>query len=936
MKTHQFITFVLFFSMSSLFNIATAEQNFSPQNQNNQDQPPFGIFSTPLDSSTVRSAIHVTGWVVDDNGGLSVKIYRLHNNNLIYIGDAHIVKGSRPDVTTAYPDYYGDGWAYLMLTNFLPNGGNGTFTLFAIATDALGQSVTLGSKTIHCDNANAVTPFGLIDTPTQGGIISGESYINWGWVLAPQPNKIPIDGSTINVYVDDVNLGHPQYDIYRSDIAALFPGYANSNGAAGYFYLNTTLYEDGAHTIQWTASDSAGNTDDIASWNFYIQNGPEIDVRANEIPIASGDTIPSVTSRTDFGYTAINKNSGPVKYTIWNTGASELHLTGTPIVSLTDSVFTVVNQPPAVVPPGDSVSFDVIFSPTIEGSHSADVIIENEDADENLYTFRITGNGYADTDSLYLVALYDSTDGPNWTNNTNWLAGPISTWYGITTDGPYVTEVNLLNNNLSGSIPAQIGDIRFLQKLNLSFNQINGAIPPQISLLDFLTNLNLGNNQMQGSIPPEIGQLNLVELSLLGNQLEGPIPPEIGNLSQLNTLNLSSNNLIGSIPPQLGNLTNLTSLILRRNQLSGDIPDQIWNMLNLHGLYLEGNQLTGSISGQIENLENLNALDLSSNQLSGTIPTEIGGPNLYLLALDDNQLEGEIPEEIWSKNKMQELILSDNRLSGVLPPEIGQLLKLLDFSIENNEFEGPVPSEIISLAQMDHLSIAGNRFTDLPDLSAMTSLRWVYVQDNLLTFEDIEPNIGVASSFRYSPQDSVGTKQDTTVDFGSALVFSVFVGGTANQYQWTKDGQDIPDADQQEFTIPVVTHDDSGFYICKITNTIATELTLYSRPVSVHVIGGVGVVDDALQRPREFALHQNYPNPFNPVTKLSYDLPERGFVSIKVYNVLGKEVATLVEISQNAGFYNIHWEAGQFPSGVYIVKMKSKDFVKNIKVVLEK
>jgi len=72
------------------------------------------------------------------------------------------------------------------------------------------------------------------------------------------------------------------------------------------------------------------------------------------------------------------------------------------------------------------------------------------------------------------------------------------------------------------------------------------------------------------------------------------------------------------------------------------------------------------------------------------------------------------------------------------------------------------------------------------------------------------------------------------------------------------------------------------------------------------------------------------------VTKLSYDLPERSFVSVRVYNVQGKEVAILVESTQNAGFYEIRWEAGQFPSGVYLVKMTSKDFVKNIKVVLEK
>ena len=131
--------------------------------------------------------------------------------------------------------------------------------------------ITLGSP-LGTDNAHAVKPFGAIDTPTQGGTAYGSSFINWGWVLTPPPNAIPAEDSTIHVYVDGVNLGHPIYNIYREDIATLFPGYANSHGAAGYFCLDTTVYEDGLHTIQWTAADNAGNTDGIGSRYFTIQN----------------------------------------------------------------------------------------------------------------------------------------------------------------------------------------------------------------------------------------------------------------------------------------------------------------------------------------------------------------------------------------------------------------------------------------------------------------------------------------------------------------------------------------------------------------------------------------------------------------------------------------------------------------------------------------
>ncbi len=240
-----------------------------------QTQAPFGVFSTPVNGSTVSSSIPITGWVLDDVGVTTVKIYRADTGNPVYIGDAVFVEGARPDVEQAYPDYplnYKSGWGYMMLTNFLPNGGNGTFKFHAIATDIEGHKITLGTKTIICDNANAVKPFGAIDTPTQGGTASGSNFINWGWVLTPQPNSIPTDGSTINVYVDGINLGNPTYNVYRSDIANIFTEYANSDGAIGYFYLDTTTYENGVHTIQWTAKDSGGNSDGIGSRYFTIQN----------------------------------------------------------------------------------------------------------------------------------------------------------------------------------------------------------------------------------------------------------------------------------------------------------------------------------------------------------------------------------------------------------------------------------------------------------------------------------------------------------------------------------------------------------------------------------------------------------------------------------------------------------------------------------------
>ncbi|MCP5046575.1 MAG: fibronectin type III domain-containing protein, partial [bacterium] len=129
------------------------------------EKPPFGSFDTPIHGSTVFSSVPVTGWALDDAGIDNVKIYRKQNNSLVYIGDAILVENARPDVAALYPLHPNNtkaGWGYMLLTNSLPGNGNGTFDISAIATDTGGVSTTLGSKTIICDNANAVKPFGAI------------------------------------------------------------------------------------------------------------------------------------------------------------------------------------------------------------------------------------------------------------------------------------------------------------------------------------------------------------------------------------------------------------------------------------------------------------------------------------------------------------------------------------------------------------------------------------------------------------------------------------------------------------------------------------------------------------------------------------------------------------------------------------------------------
>jgi hypothetical protein len=272
---------------------------------------PAGIVDTPLANATgVVGAIPVTGWSLDDVEVASVFICRATvagesvaadgrcgGAAQVFLGEASFIDDARPDVAAAFPTRprsYRGGWGYMILTNMLPGQGNGAYTLTMYAQDREGFIVLLGTRTITCDNAHATRPFGTIDTPAQGGTVSGSAYVNFGWALTPLPKFIPTDGSTIAVFVDGAAVGSPTYNNYRSDIATLFPGLNNTSGAIGFRAIDTTALANGMHTIAWTVSDNLGAAEGIGSRYFRVSNGVGSVTSAGELNAVASASVESV------------------------------------------------------------------------------------------------------------------------------------------------------------------------------------------------------------------------------------------------------------------------------------------------------------------------------------------------------------------------------------------------------------------------------------------------------------------------------------------------------------------------------------------------------------------------------------------------------------------------------------------------------------------
>jgi len=241
-------------------------------------------------------------------------------------------------------------------------------------------------------------------------------------------------------------------------------------------------------------------------------------------------------------------------------------------------------------------------------------------------------------DSLALVALYEATDGDTWTNNTNWLTGPVTGWYGVTIESGRVVNLSLTSNNLTGTLPPEIGNLEKLEILNLGYNSLSGAMPGELDSLVNLIGVNLSNNQLSGDLPAGLyANTNLIWLVLNNNSFTNIDVTAIGNMSLLESLGLAGLNLQGNLPASLLSLSNLQYLNLANNDFVGEIPAEIFNLTTLNFLDLGGNQLTGTLSQDIGNLINLHDLYLYHNQLTGAIPSTINQIPLEVLLLGANR-----------------------------------------------------------------------------------------------------------------------------------------------------------------------------------------------------------------------------------------------------------------------------------------------------------
>ena len=478
------------------------------------------------------------------------------------------------------------------------------------------------------------------------------------------------------------------------------------------------------------------------------------------------------------------------------------------------------------------------------------------------------------------------------------------------------TWLGRINEGLTGEIPSEIGQLTNLVTLKLQYNELTGSIPPEIGNLTSLVKLDLRYNNLSGSIPTEIWSLiSLKELGIQKNQFSGTIPSAIGNLTELTHLYLYGNQFTGSIPAEIGNLINLEKLHLNNNQFTGLIPETICNIdMSFYSPYIfdiSGNQLLPPYPDCVAEFVGYQySEDCGSNYLFDGICTEQADLDVLQkfidnssetinMEMDDNNngiiepielgtqhwWDGRLTELNCNYDLANEFTLSDLGLSGEIPQEIGTLDSLEILWLEDNQLTGPIPTEIGNLSKLKYLIMHHNQLSDsIPsEIGNLSNLEILKLDNNQLTGYIPESICDLNIVFNW--QNNL---------FGEN--FAVYNNQICPPYP------DCVDA-----------------YV-GLQNTTNCELASDTfNPI-----------------PLDYSLYDPYPNPFNAQTTIQITLPIKDVMIVKVYDVNGSELKTLVHSIFDSGTHTIKWNAGDLPSGIYFIRMQTRHFAGTKKVSLIK
>lgn len=330
----------------------------------------------------------------------------------------------------------------------------------------------------------------------------------------------------------------------------------------------------------------------------------------------------------------------------------------------------------------------------------------------------------------------------SWNDESIDFNGCPASWNGVVCNGASVAGVVLDGHRISGVADLSVFvNLTMLVKLSMANNNLSGSLPSNVGSLKSLKFLDISNNRFSGSIPDSIGSLrSLQNMSLAGNNFSGALPESIDGLASLQSLDVSGNALSGPLPVALKSLRSMVALNLSHNAFTKGIPAGLGLLVNLQSVDLSWNQLDGGVDWKFLIESTVAHVDFSGNLLTSTTPKELKfladiSETVLYLNLSNNKLTGSLIDgvELSTFGRLKVLDLSSNELSGDLPG-FNYVYDLEVLRLADNAFTGFVPSGLLkgdSLV-LNELDLSANNLTGHINMITSTTLQILNLSSNAL------------------------------------------------------------------------------------------------------------------------------------------------------------------------------------------------------------
>jgi len=634
----------------------------------------------------------------------------------------------------------------------------------------------------------------------EGGQLSAAYYQVSDAIEPPVLSSLNITSSSFDIAWDSVDLA-TEYKIFISLENDTVPSLASDST----FYLSDTSltfnvpepFEE--YYVFGRSINAQGDSSDFS--NVLTVALPDI-----EAP------VPSISNVNSNGFTLDWPTiDGADEYQIYIGTTNDVNSN-----AITDSTIvqsdSLVNY---IAPSYSSLYYIYLRSITTSGDTSAYSTVDS---------VKLPVANYFEQDSLALVSLYESNNGANWSNNTNWLSGKVNTWYGVEMDYDSVKSIALSANQLNDSLPADMANLNFITAIDISDNEIAGLAAIS-GLATQLVDLNVSGNNLSFE---QLEAFSVVSNFTYGNQnfsyslpndyidfLGADIIMEIDATASSNTFQWykDSVQMDGAID----------SLLIFNNLQRAD---EGFYYVEVSNDALGDLTLSSSVTElKVSSLErDVRALRQFYDSLNGD-----GWSSISWDTSSDNPTE-------WSADN-QDIVVEENRVVEINLPE--------------NNLTGSVPNILNEVLGLRLIDLSNNAIEDLSDLTSLPNLASLDVSGNALGYDDLEVNISIEGLI-FDDQANFGNEADQRLPQGSEVSIEHTVDGANNTYRWFRNGEVISSEDSSMISIDSLTYGNMGEYQLEVRNDVVNsvdpEFKLVSNPVQViataNIRGSVADVND--------------------------------------------------------------------------------------------